>query len=67
MRTRTHVYSGFERFWHWTQAALILFLALSGFEVHGSFTFLGFDQAVRYINSPLTPSSCSSCSPCSGI
>ena len=48
MTTRTHVYSGFERFWHWTQAALILFLALSGFEVHGSFTFLGFDQAVHY-------------------
>ena len=26
-RPRTHVYRRFERFWHWTQAALILFLA----------------------------------------
>jgi thiosulfate reductase cytochrome b subunit len=46
--TRSHVYKGFERFWHWMQALLILFLALTGFEVHGSLTFLGFDQAVRY-------------------
>ena len=43
-----YVYKGFERFWHWTQALLILFLALTGFEIHGSFSFLGFEQAVRY-------------------
>jgi len=43
-----YVYTAFERFWHWAQAALILFLALTGFEIHGSFTFFGFDQAVRY-------------------
>ena len=43
-----YVYHAFERFWHWTQAAIILFLALTGFEVHGSFTFLGFSQAVHY-------------------
>jgi len=40
-------YSRFERFWHWTQAALILFLAATGFEIHGSFAFLGYEQAVR--------------------
>ena len=45
---RAYVYRRFERFWHWAQALLILFLALTGFEVHGSYTFLGFDQAVRY-------------------
>ncbi len=28
-----YVYSSFERFWHWGQAALILFLALTGFEL----------------------------------
>jgi thiosulfate reductase cytochrome b subunit len=43
-----YVYRGFERFWHWTQAALILFLALTGFEIHGSIGFFGFDQAVSY-------------------
>jgi thiosulfate reductase cytochrome b subunit len=45
---RSYVYSGFERFWHWAQAALILFLGLTGFEIHGSIQFFGFDQAVRY-------------------
>jgi thiosulfate reductase cytochrome b subunit len=45
---RAAVYKGFERFWHWMQALLILFLALTGFEVHGSLVFLGLDQAVRY-------------------
>jgi thiosulfate reductase cytochrome b subunit len=45
----THVvYRGFERFWHWTQAALILFLAVTGFEIHGAISFFGFQQAVRY-------------------
>ncbi len=45
---REYVYRGFERFWHWSQAALILFLALTGFEIHGSLSFFGFEQAVRY-------------------
>ncbi len=47
---RTYVYRAFERFWHWTQALCILFLALTGFEIHGSVTFFGYDQAVRYHN-----------------
>jgi len=45
---RVEVYKVFGRFWHWTQAILILFLALTGFEVHGSFQFLGYRQAVLY-------------------
>jgi thiosulfate reductase cytochrome b subunit len=45
---REYIYQGFERFWHWTQAALILFLAVTGFEIHGSLGFFGFEQAVRY-------------------
>jgi thiosulfate reductase cytochrome b subunit len=44
---REYVYQSFERFWHWAQAVLILLLALTGFEVHGSFRFLGFASAVR--------------------
>ena len=43
-----YIYKGFERFWHWTQAILILFLAFTGFEIHGSYEFFGFEQAVRY-------------------
>lgn len=42
------IYRKFERFWHWTQAALIIFLAVTGFEIHGSINFFGYDQAVRY-------------------
>ncbi len=45
---REYVYKAFERFWHWTQAALILFLGFTGFEIHGSLQFFGFAQAVRY-------------------
>jgi thiosulfate reductase cytochrome b subunit len=45
---REYVYRAFERFWHWTQAALILFLAVTGFEIHGSLRFFGFEHAVRY-------------------
>ena len=47
---RVSMYSGFERFWHWTQAVLILLLGLTGLEIHGSFQFLGYRQAVAYHN-----------------
>jgi len=42
------VYRSFERFWHWMQALLIFFLAFSGFEIHGGYTFFGFKNAVKY-------------------
>ncbi|HUI09242.1 MAG TPA: cytochrome b/b6 domain-containing protein [Bacteroidota bacterium] len=45
---REYIYRAFERFWHWTQALLILFMMITGFEIHGSISFFGFDQAVRY-------------------
>lgn len=45
---RVMIYSRFERFWHWTQATLIMFLALTGFEVHSSFHLFGFEKAVYY-------------------
>jgi thiosulfate reductase cytochrome b subunit len=43
-----YVYRSFERFWHWAQAALILLLAVTGFEIHGSLRFFGYEHAVRY-------------------
>jgi len=43
-----YIYRAFERFWHWMQAILIFFLTFTGFEVHGSYTFFGFRDAVRY-------------------
>ncbi len=45
-----YVYRRFERFWHWTQSALIMFLGITGFEIHGSISFFGFEQAVRFHN-----------------
>lgn len=45
---KVYIYRGFERFWHWMQAFLVFFLAFTGFEVHGSLTFFGFENAVKY-------------------
>lgn len=47
---KVYIYKLFERIWHWTQALLIFILMLTGFEVHGSFHLLGFENAVRYHN-----------------
>ena len=47
---KEYVYRRFERFWHWTQAILIMFLGITGFEIHGSLKFFGFEQAVRFHN-----------------
>jgi thiosulfate reductase cytochrome b subunit len=47
MSERIYVFKRFERFWHWAQAALIITLMLSGFEVHGSYTLFGFEKAVN--------------------
>lgn len=45
---KVYIYKGFERFWHWTQAVLIFFLAFTGFEIHGTYSFFGFEEAVSY-------------------
>jgi len=42
------IYTAFERFWHWTQAILIIFLAITGFEIHGIFKLFGFGNAVTF-------------------
>jgi len=49
MSRRVLIYKRFERFWHWTQAALIIGLAVTGFEIHGTFQWLGFAEAVRVL------------------
>ncbi len=47
---KVYLYTRYERFWHWTQAFLILFLALTGFEIHGSYRFFGYENAVHLHN-----------------
>lgn len=42
---KIYLYTRFERFWHWTQALLIIGLGLTGFNIHGSWPILSFEQA----------------------
>lgn len=43
---KEQIYKGFERFWHWTQAFLIINLMITGFEIHAVFNLYGFEKAV---------------------
>ena len=45
---RVYIYKAFERFWHWSQALLIMFLIVTGFEVHGSYELMGYKKAIMY-------------------
>ena len=45
---RLYLYSRYERFWHWLQAALILGLLATGLEVHGAFSWFGYKRAVTW-------------------
>ncbi len=49
-KRQIYIYKSFERFWHWMQAILIFFLAFTGFEIHGTYSFFGYRDAVRYHN-----------------
>jgi len=46
MTNRIYLFTRFERFWHWTQAALIIFMAVTGFEIRALYHLFGFEQAV---------------------
>jgi thiosulfate reductase cytochrome b subunit len=47
MSERIYIYKRYERFWHWSQALLIIVMMITGFEVHGSYALLGFQKAVQ--------------------
>lgn len=42
---RMYIFKRFERLWHWSQALLIIAMLLTGFEVHGTYQLLGWQQA----------------------
>ncbi len=44
---RTYIFKRFERFWHWSQAALIITMLATGFEVHGAYRLLGWERAAN--------------------
>lgn len=43
--SRVILFTGFERFWHWTQMVLIFGMLFTGFEIHGTYAILGFENA----------------------
>lgn len=45
-RRSVKVYPRFERFWHWTQMALIVVLAFTGLALNGTHHLIGFKPAV---------------------
>lgn len=47
---KIYLYTRFERFWHWMQALIIICLLVTGFEIHGTYTLLGFKTAVTVHN-----------------
>jgi len=47
MSQKIYVFKVFERIWHWSQASLIIFMLITGFEVHGSYQLFGFGQAAN--------------------
>ena len=47
---KVYFYTRYERFWHWFQMLLIVFLLVTGLEVHGLFRLFGFGLAVKAHN-----------------
>lgn len=45
-----YLYTRYERFWHWLQAALIILLLVTGFEVNSGYGLFGFKTAVTVHN-----------------
>jgi thiosulfate reductase cytochrome b subunit len=45
-----YLYTRFERLWHWFQSLMILILMITGFEVHGLYSLMGFETAVEVHN-----------------
>jgi thiosulfate reductase cytochrome b subunit len=47
-QTRIYIYKRYERFWHWSQALLVIIMMVTGFEIHGTYSLLGFGRAVQF-------------------
>lgn len=45
-----YLFTRYERLWHWFQVMIITLLMVTGLEVHGSFTLMGFEKAVTLHN-----------------
>ena len=49
---KIYMYGLYERIWHWTMAVSVVFLILTGLEIHfnGSFNIFGFDTSIDIHN-----------------
>jgi thiosulfate reductase cytochrome b subunit len=47
---KVYLYHKYERFWHWSQALLIIIMMITGFEIHGLYRLLGFRTAAQVHN-----------------
>lgn len=47
---KVYLYKQFERFWHWSQSLLVGGLIVTGFEIHSSYTLMGYENAVIWHN-----------------
>lgn len=47
---KLYLFSVFERLWHWFQMIVVTILLVTGFEVHGTFQVMPFEQAVEVHN-----------------
>lgn len=47
---KVYLYKGYERFWHWSQAFLVIILIITGFEIHSTYSLIGFENAVKIHN-----------------
>lgn len=45
---RQMIFKRFERFWHWSQSLLIIFMMVTGFEISGTYSLLGFETALYW-------------------
>ena len=45
--SQVKLFTGFERFWHWSQMLLIFGLLFTGFAIHGTHQLLSFEQAYQ--------------------
>jgi thiosulfate reductase cytochrome b subunit len=45
---RILLYKRYERFWHWSQALLVIFMLVTGFEIHGAYENFGFRRAADF-------------------
>lgn len=48
MAEQVYIFKRFERFWHWSQAGLIIFLLVTGLEIRGWYSNFGFEKAHDY-------------------